>query len=82
MAAESPASENMSSILRAGEFVLPVGLISCLIVILVPLPAAVIDILLVGSITLSVIVLLTTIHVQKPLEFNILPLNQSFSPFL
>ena len=73
MAAESPASENMSSILRAGEFVLPVGLISCLIVILVPLPAAVIDILLVGSITLSVIVLLTTIHVQKPLEFNIFP---------
>ncbi|MEC7500086.1 MAG: flagellar biosynthesis protein FlhA [Planctomycetota bacterium] len=73
MAAESPASGNMSSILRAGEFVLPVGLISCLIVILVPLPAAVIDILLVGSITLSVIVLLTTIHVRKPLEFNIFP---------
>ncbi|MCP4479919.1 MAG: EscV/YscV/HrcV family type III secretion system export apparatus protein [Planctomycetaceae bacterium] len=59
--------------MRAGEFVLPVGLISCLIVILVPLPAAVIDLLLVGSITLSVIVLLTTIHIRKPLEFNIFP---------
>ena len=73
MAAQSNASGNTSSILRAGEFVLPVGLISCLIVILVPLPAAVIDLLLVGSITLSVIVLLTTIHIRKPLEFNIFP---------
>ncbi|MBC20893.1 MAG: EscV/YscV/HrcV family type III secretion system export apparatus protein [Planctomycetaceae bacterium] len=59
--------------MRAGEFVLPVGLISCLIVILVPLPSVVIDMLLVGSITLSVIVLLTTIHIRKPLEFNIFP---------
>ena len=73
MAAQSNASGTTSSILRAGEFVLPVGLISCLIVILMPLPAAVIDLLLVGSITLSVIVLLTTIHIRKPLEFNIFP---------
>jgi flagellar biosynthesis protein FlhA len=73
MTAQSNASGTSSSILRAGEFVLPVGLISCLIVILVPLPAAVIDLLLVGSITLSVIVLLTTIHIRKPLEFNIFP---------
>ena len=73
MAAQSNASGTTSSILRAGEFVLPVGLISCLIVILVPLPAAVIDLLLVGSITLSVIVLLTTVHIRKPLEFNIFP---------
>ena len=73
MAAQSNASGTSSPILRAGEFVLPVGLISCLIVILVPLPAAVIDLLLVGSITLSVIVLLTTIHIQKPLEFSIFP---------
>ena len=72
MAAQSNAA-GTSSLLRAGEFVLPVGLISCLIVILVPLPAAVIDLLLVGSITLSVIILLTTIHIQKPLEFSIFP---------
>ena len=62
MTAQSNASGTSSSILRAGEFV-----------ILVPLPAAVIDLLLVGSITLSVIVLLTTIHIRKPLEFNIFP---------
>tara|TARA_Y100001933_G_scaffold65941_1_gene66300 strand:- start:4591 stop:6516 length:1926 start_codon:yes stop_codon:yes gene_type:complete len=73
MAVASNVSGDRSSILRAGEFVLPVGLISCLIVILVPLPSVVIDMLLVGSITLSVIVLLTTIHIRKPLEFNIFP---------
>ena len=73
MATPSPTSGLASPLRRAGELVLPIGLISCLIVILVPLPAAVIDVLLVGSITFSVIVLLTTIHIRRPLEFNIFP---------
>lgn len=58
---------------RVGELILPAGLIASLLVILIPLPAAVIDVLLVGSITLSVIVLLTTIYIRTPLEFNIFP---------
>jgi len=73
MATPSPTSGLASPLRRAGELVLPIGLICCLIVILVPLPAAVIDVLLVGSITFSVIVLLTTIHIRRPLEFNIFP---------
>ena len=73
MAAPSQTTKAASPLLLASEFVLPVGLISCLIVILVPLPAAIIDVLLVGSITLSIIVLLTTIHIRKPLEFSIFP---------
>ncbi|HJN67181.1 MAG TPA: hypothetical protein QF761_13295, partial [Pirellulales bacterium] len=52
---------------RATELILPVGLIAGLLVIFIPLPAAIIDVLLVGSITLSVIVLLTTIYIRTPL---------------
>jgi flagellar biosynthesis protein FlhA len=58
---------------RSGELVLPVGVIACVLVILVPLPTALLDMLLVVSITLSVIVLLTAIQVRTPLEFSIFP---------
>jgi flagellar biosynthesis protein FlhA len=51
----------------------PLGFISLLLVLLVPLPTFVLDLLLVVNITLSVIVLVTTIYVQSPLEFAVLP---------
>src|SRR5437016_8286081 len=53
--------------------VLPAGVISLLMVILVPLPPAVLDFLLIVNITLSVIVMVTTIYVQSPLEFAVFP---------
>src|SRR4249919_2110475 len=58
---------------RWQDLILPVGIISCVLVILVPLPPALIDLLLALNITASVIVLLTTIYVRTPLEFNIFP---------
>ena len=41
----------MSSLLRWKELVLPVGLIACVLVIIVPLPAPVLDLLLAANIT-------------------------------
>src|SRR3954464_9834228 len=52
---------------------LPMGLITLLLVILVPLPTPVLDLLLVVNITLSVVVLVTTIYVKSPLEFAVFP---------
>src|SRR5688572_25790029 len=51
----------------------PMGFISLLLVILVPLPTFLLDCLLVLNITISVIVLVTTIYVKSPLEFAVLP---------
>src|SRR5688500_12190795 len=51
----------------------PLAFISLLVVILVPLPPAVLDFLLVCNITISVIVLVTTIYVRSPLEFAVFP---------
>ena len=74
MASPLPSpSASSRPVARATELILPVGLIAGLLVIFIPLPAAIIDVLLVGSITLSVIVLLTTIYIRTPLEFNIFP---------
>lgn len=58
---------------RHRELILPISIIACIGVILVPLPTMVMDILLAGNIALSVIVLLTTIYIRTPLEFNIFP---------
>ena len=53
--------------------IFPFAFIGLLVVILVPLPTFVLDVLLICNITLSVIVLVTTIYVQSPLEFAVLP---------
>ena len=48
-------------------------MIASVLVILVPLPAALMDLLLASNITMAVIMLLTTIYVRTPLEFSIFP---------
>ncbi len=53
--------------------IFPLAVISLLMVILVPLPPAVLDFLLLFNMTLSVMVLVTTIYVQSPLEFSVFP---------
>src|SRR5882757_8121408 len=51
----------------------PCALILLLLVILMPLPASILDLLLICNITLSVIVLVTVVYVQSPLEFAVFP---------
>jgi len=63
----------MSRLSRWPDLVLPVGLIASVLVIIIPLPPAILDVLLAANITISVIVLLTTIYVRTPLEFSIFP---------
>jgi flagellar biosynthesis protein FlhA len=63
----------MQMLLRYRDLVLPVGIIGCLVVILVPLPPLLMDVLLAANITIGVIILLTTIYVSTPLEFSIFP---------
>ncbi len=55
------------------SMVFPFAFISLLMVLLIPLPTAILDLLLVLNITLAIIVLVTTIYVQSPLEFAVLP---------
>lgn len=63
----------MQLLMRYRDLVLPLGIIGCLVVILVPLPPVLMDMLLAANITISVIVLLTTVYVATPLEFSIFP---------
>lgn len=63
----------MQLLMRYRDLVLPIGIIACLVVILVPLPPFLMDLLLATNITVGVIVLLTTVYVSTPLEFSIFP---------
>ncbi len=58
---------------RVQDLILPIALIASVLVILVPLPPALMDVLLSANITIAVIVLLTTVYVRTPLEFSIFP---------
>jgi flagellar biosynthesis protein FlhA len=55
------------------DLVLPVGIISSVLVLMIPLPPGLLDVLLSANITIAVIMLLTTIYVRTPLEFSIFP---------
>src|SRR3954471_22535085 len=73
MASAAVSNPIFAAIHKNRGMLLPFGAIALLLVILVPLPPAVLDFLLVLNITLSVIILVTTIYVKSPLEFAVLP---------
>ena len=55
------------------RLLLPVAAAGLIAVLLVPLPPGLMNVLLVGNLALSAIILLTTIAVSRPLEFSALP---------
>src|SRR5215470_1123161 len=74
MATAAPARAGTSaSFGRWQDLILPVSIIASVLVIIIPMPPALMDILLSTNITLSVIILLTTIYVRTPLEFSVFP---------
>ncbi|MFG0306365.1 MAG: flagellar biosynthesis protein FlhA [Phycisphaerales bacterium JB040] len=51
----------------------PIGFVLLLVVILVPLPPLVLDLLIASNISLAVIVLMTTLYMQRALDFSVFP---------
>jgi flagellar biosynthesis protein FlhA len=58
---------------RLREFLLPIGAISVIFVMLVPLPAAVLDMLLAISMAASIIVFLSAVQVRRAVELSVFP---------
>jgi len=55
------------------SLLLPGALIAAIGIILIPLPAPVMDLLIAFNLTLSVLILLTTVFIRKPLDFSAFP---------
>jgi flagellar biosynthesis protein FlhA len=51
----------------------PVGVVSIVLMLVVPLPAAVLDMLLGFNITASLLILLVSMNIKRPLDFSIFP---------
>jgi flagellar biosynthesis protein FlhA len=68
-----PGAGTASVLMRLSSLILPVGLVASLLVVLVPMPPALMDLLLSANIAVAVIMLLTTVYVRTPLEFSIFP---------
>lgn len=58
---------------RHKGLIVPLGFVMLLVVILVPLPPLLMDLLISTNISLAVIILLTTIYMSKPLDFSVFP---------
>lgn len=58
---------------QLSNLAMPLTMIGCVLVLVVPLPAYVLDMLLAANITLSILILLTTLVVRTPLEFSVFP---------
>ncbi len=55
------------------DMMMGVGVVAVLLVMIIPLPAFILDILLSLSITCSLVILLTSTYITKPLEFSTFP---------
>ncbi len=55
------------------DYLLPIGIIGCLMVIFVPLPPMVMDVMLAANISLAVVILLATVYAKSPLELSVFP---------
>jgi len=56
-----------------GEYALGLGVMALIVMLIVPLPPFLLDVMLSISITLSVLILMTALLIKKPLEFSAFP---------
>jgi flagellar biosynthesis protein FlhA len=68
-----PSMGEIGALLRRGDLMLAVAVLGILVVLIMPLPPMVLDLLLALSIILSVLILMTALFIQGPLEFSAFP---------
>jgi flagellar biosynthesis protein FlhA len=61
------------SIIKHPDILLSLGVVAVIMVMLLPLPVFLLDLLLAFNITVSVIILLVGLHVRRPIEFSAFP---------
>ena len=64
---------DLGSLLKRSDIGLAVGMMAILVVLILPLPSILLDFALAISITFSVLILMTSLFIQAPLEFSAFP---------
>jgi len=73
MLAERPTPREMWGWVARGEVALAVGVVGIVVLLILPIPAFVLDVLLAISITSAVLILMTSLLIKRPLEFTAFP---------
>ncbi|WP_104171298.1 flagellar biosynthesis protein FlhA [Cryobacterium sp. M23] len=55
------------------KLAVPVGVVGIILLLVVPVPAVLLDVLIIVNILLALVTLLTTMFVKKPLDFSVFP---------
>jgi flagellar biosynthesis protein FlhA len=56
-----------------GEMIVPLALVAVVVIMVIPLPSFLVDVLLALSISLALIILMVSMYTQQPLEFSTFP---------
>ena len=68
-----PELGEIAAMLKRGDIALALGVLTILVVLILPLPPILLDLFLAISIILSVLILMTALFIQTPLEFSVVP---------
>jgi flagellar biosynthesis protein FlhA len=68
-----PTGASVVDMLRSGDIALATGVMGLIVILIVPMPPLLLDLLLAVSIVFSVMILMTALFIQKPLEFSSFP---------
>jgi flagellar biosynthesis protein FlhA len=68
-----PSLEQLKDALWRGDLFLALGVMTILVVLIMPMPPFMLDLFLAVSIIFSVLVMMTALFIHKPLEFSAFP---------
>jgi len=77
-----PSPSELWAIVKRGDIALALGILTILVVLILPLPSMVLDLFLAISITMSILILMTALFIQEPLEFSSFPTTLLISTML
>lgn len=66
--------DNFSNLKKGSEFIIPLGIMGILAVMILPIPAIILDLLLTFNITIAIIILMVAVYITKPLDFSTFPI--------
>jgi flagellar biosynthesis protein FlhA len=77
-----PSFSEIVNMVKRGDIALALGILTILVVLILPLPSFVLDLFLAISITMSILILMTSLFIQTPLEFSSFPTTLLISTML
>lgn len=74
MAVETSSSQgSLGNLMRYSDIVLAFAVVSVVAMMIIPLPTAALDILIIINMTTALVVLLVSMYIREPLEFSVFP---------